>query len=164
MLSRNRVMELLSYNPETGVFIWKKGRGGFAKSGSVAGSLDSKGYRQIKIDGRLYLAHRLAWLVCNGVMPDGHLDHADRNPKNNAISNLRLCSQKENQQNVGIRSDNTSGVTGVSLHPRSGKWIAYINTNGRRTRIGQFESKCDAVQARIAAKKRLHIFHPEQAQ
>lgn len=128
----------------------------------MAGSLDSKGYVQIKIKGRLYLAHRLAWLYVHGVFPDSHLDHIDRNPKNNAIANLRICSRPENHQNLGLRSNNTSGVTGVSWNKRSGQWLAYINVNGVRHRIGLFSDKSAAVAARLNAKRDLHKFHPIQ--
>lgn len=163
ILNVARLRELLSYCPETGIFIWKIWRGGPAVAGSIAGGTDSKGYRQIKLDGRLHLAHRLAWLYVHGEPPTGHLDHIDRNPKNNAISNLRLCTHAENHQNTGIRADSTSGVTGVSFNKPSAKWLAYISKNGRRHRLGLFETIDDAVAARLAAKAQIHTFHPIQA-
>lgn len=162
ILNAARLRELLEYNPETGIFIWKVTRGGPAVAGSVAGGTDSKGYRQIKIDMRLHLAHRLAWLYVHGIFPEGHLDHIDRNPKNNAISNLRECTHAENHQNVDLRNDNTSGVTGVCFDRASSKWLAYINKSGRRYRVGLFVSRDSAVAARIDAKSKLHTFHPFQ--
>lgn len=153
---------ILRYDSETGIFTWRKFRGGSAKAGTVAGSLDSKGYVQIKIKHRLYLAHRLAWLYVHGEMPSGHIDHVDRNPKNNAIANLRICTRFENHQNLGIRANNTSGATGVSWIKASKKWLAYINANGKRIRIGRYESKDDAIAARLKAKMVIHRFHPVQ--
>lgn len=154
--------QVLDYDQETGVFTWKEFRGGFAKPGAAAGSVDSKGYVQIKIGRRLHLAHRLAWLWVYGDFPDSHLDHIDRNPRNNAIANLRACTRDENHQNLGIRANNTSGTTGVSWVAASGKWLAYINTGGKRKRLGLFEKKSDAIDARLKGKAELHTFHPTQ--
>lgn len=162
ILSAARLRELLHYCPETGVFLWKVWRGGPAVAGSVAGGTDSKGYRQIKLDMRLYLAHRLAWLYVHGEFPSGHLDHVDRNPQNNSIANLRQCTHAENHQNTGVRADNTSGVTGVSFNKESAKWLAYINKGGRKHRLGLFETLEEAVAVRVAAKSEVHTFHPFQ--
>lgn len=53
------VIDLLDYSPATGNFVWRK-------SGGVAGCETANGYTVIGINGRLYLAHRLAWLVVHG--------------------------------------------------------------------------------------------------
>jgi hypothetical protein len=153
---------LLDYNKESGVFTWKTSRGGLAQKGVKAGSLDTKGYVQIKIDGRLIFAHRLAWFFVNGGFDFGHIDHIDRNPQNNAIANLRPCAHFENHQNTGLRADNTSGVTGVSFLKKSGKWLAYINLKGKRISVGRFDSFGDAVEARLKAKGEIHTFNPTQ--
>jgi hypothetical protein len=157
MLSTLDVRELLSYDAETGQFTWRHTMGGRAKAGTVAGTRDSKGYTQIKVNGRLYLAHRLAWLYVHGEWPLGHLDHIDRSPANNAIGNLRPCTHAENHQNTGVRRDSTSGATGVSFNKKSGKWFAYIDVRGKRVRIGLFDS-CDAATAARAEAKAIH--HP----
>jgi hypothetical protein len=162
MLSALDVRELLDYDQSTGVFRWKYTMGGSAKAGTVAGSTDSKGYRQIKVNGRLYLAHRLAWLYVHGESPAGDLDHIDRNPSNNAIANLRPCTHAENHQNTGLRSDSSSGVTGVSFVKSSGKWLAYINVNGKRVRLGLFGTIEEASAARAKAKAEHHTFGAER--
>jgi len=162
-MNLNELSAVLSYCPLSGYFTWKSFRGGKARAGSLAGAIDSKGYVQIKINGKLYLAHRLAWFYASGQWPDSHIDHIDRNPKNNAIANLRLCSHAENHQNIDVRSDNSSGVTGVSWIKKSQKWLAYINRNGVRHRIGLFASIDSAVAARLEAKRQIHTFHPKQS-
>lgn len=162
MIDLKKAKSLLDYNQETGVFRWAVDRGGFARAGSIAGNTDSKGYTQIRLERRLVLAHRLAWAFVHGYWPDHNIDHIDRNPKNNSIFNLRACTHAQNHQNTGIRSDNTSGVTGVSYVKRSGKWLAYINRDGVCYRLGLFESMADAVCARLAAKQSIHTFHPTQ--
>lgn len=158
----SELKQLLKYDKDTGDFTWLKSVGGLAKSGSIAGSIDSKGYRQIRVNGMLYLAHRLAWLYEYGDFPDAHIDHIDRNPKNNAISNLRLCTHAQNHQNTGVRSDNTSGVTGVSYVNQNRKWLAYINVGGKRLKIGLFKNVEDAIAARLEAKRKYHSFSPHQ--
>jgi hypothetical protein len=164
MIDLEEAKRLLDYDRETGVFRWAVGRGGLARAGSVAGSTDSKGYRQIRIFGRYQLAHRLAWAFVHGSWPGLHIDHVDRNPQNNAIANLRLCTHAQNHQNTSVRSDSTSGVTGVSYVKRSAKWLAYINREGKRHRLGLFETCEQAIQARLVAKPVVHTFHPIQEQ
>jgi hypothetical protein len=61
-----RVRELLDYHPKTDTFRWKVSRGR-SKAGSVAGSPDSDGNRQIRIDGRLYTAKQLARAHVSGI-------------------------------------------------------------------------------------------------
>ena len=70
-LTVDRVNELLSFNPETGVFRWLVSRGG-VKVGAIAGGVQriaGHDYRIIKIDGRSYTAGRLAFLVTYGRLP-----------------------------------------------------------------------------------------------
>jgi len=162
MITKQRLEEVLNFDRENGVFTWKIYRGGTKKVGDVAGTIDSKGYRQIRIDGVTYLAHRLVWLLVHGAWPSHHIDHIDRNPLNIHESNLRKCTHAQNHQNEGLRSDSTSGVTGVSFIKRSKKWLAYINVENKRIRLGQFETFDEAVAARIQAKKNYHTFHPHQ--
>ena len=154
----HRVRELLDYNPETGLFTWKVDRGSRRLKGCPAGTTDSKGYIQIKLDDRLYLAHRLAWLVTYGVWVESDIDHADRDRSNNRVNNLRLCSVSENQQNRGAQINNTSGFPGVSYKTATGKWQSYITVNGRRHHLGSHAEKVDAIQARQAAQAQMHPF------
>jgi hypothetical protein len=66
-LTLARLKEAVSYDPETGEFVWvQRGRG--IRTGSKAGSTD-KGYRIIVIDGVHHLAQRLAWLWVHGTWP-----------------------------------------------------------------------------------------------
>lgn len=150
-LTQKELKNQLLYEEGTGIFKRIRTR-------KVAGSKDSKGYTQIKVNGKLFFAHRLAWLYVHGHWPDGHIDHVDRDPQNNSIGNLRVCTHAQNHQNTGRRADNTSGHTGVSFIKNSGKWLAYINTNGIRHRVGLFIAKEDAVAARECAKKTFHKF------
>lgn len=160
MVTQARLKELLDYDPGTGVFIWRVSRG-TARAGSVAGTFNSEGYIRIKIDRKLYLAHRLVWLYVCGKFPVNQLDHIDRDPSNNRIENLRLATQAENKQNLSKPYTNTSGVVGVSWNKQTGKWQAYIQLNNRQIHLGLFDTIEEAAAARAAAKAKLHTFHSE---
>lgn len=76
------------------------------------------------------------------------VDHINRNPLDNRRSNLRICTQKQNARNLGIRSDNTSGYKGVRYHPQWG-WQAYIANKGKQIHVGWYKTKEEAVKARM---------------
>lgn len=148
----SRLHETLRYDPVTGDFIWLKWRGSTAKPGSIAGATDSKGHRQIRFEGRLYLAHRLAWLMVHGRWPNGEIDHINRVRSDNRIENLRECSHAENSKNSSTYRNNRSGHRGVCFYTKYSKWNAYIRANGRHKNLGYFENIEDAIAARIAAE------------
>ena len=55
-----------------------------------------------------------------------------------------------------LRSNNTSGHTGVGLDRRTGKWYAYINFQKKHYNLGLHKDKSAAIRARRAAEARLH--------
>ena len=55
-----------------------------------------------------------------------------------------------------IRSNNTSGTTGVHFDPKLGKWVAYISYRKKRYYLGVFQDVNDAVKARKRAEQKLH--------
>ncbi len=143
----------LAYCPETGVFTWKKTQSNRAIVGARAGNINSKGYVEIKLNGKTYKAHRLAWCYVYGEDPGNmEIDHVDRKKDNNAIGNLRLASRKQNNENIGIPVNNTSGVRGVSYHPKERRWTAYIYHNKKRVHLGSFKDVSAAAIARKAAE------------
>ena len=151
--SKDVLREILSYNKETGVFVWKKPRRGI-RVGQVAGYASNngkKGYWIIRIDGFNCYAHRLAFIYMKGVEPPDQVDHIDGNGLNNKLSNLRLVSVTENKQNQKRRVDNFSGCTGVSFN--KGAWRARIVVNKKEVNLGRFKSKIDAEAARKSAEK-----------
>lgn len=85
-LTQERLREVLSYEPATGVFVWLVSRGKSA-TGKVAGKLRDTG-RVIGIDGENYAAARLAWFWINGMWPERILRFADGDRDNAAILNL----------------------------------------------------------------------------
>lgn len=151
-----RVRNVVTYIPETGEFIWNMTLSNSAIAGSYAGSLNSKGYVHIKIDGRQYKAHRLAWFYIFGTDPaDSEIDHIDRNKSNNAIGNLRLASRKQNNENINVPRNSTSGVRGVSYQKKDKLWTAYIYHNKKRIHLGSFKSLEGAAFIRKQAEQQL---------
>lgn len=146
-----RIRVLLIYDPQTGIFTWRVNRTGTARAGTIAGALDTDGYRQIRVDGRLYLAHRLAWLYVHGRFPTCDLDHWDLDRDHNAIENLRPCTQSENNANTRVRSDNVLGRKGVTYDAQRRRYRARIRKLGHLYHLGWFERIEDAAAAYAAA-------------
>lgn len=156
MLTQARLKELFSYDAETGVFRRLCAPGKRSDlSGEVAGSKYGQGYLHINVDGRKYKAHRLAWLYVYGLWPNGRLDHRNLQKDDNRIDNLREATCSQNEQNKPLRSNNTSGITGVYWNKCAQKWQAYIKFSGRVRYLGIFEALADAVTARRSAEKSL---------
>lgn len=155
MLTQERLKELLSYDPETGLFTWLSQHGARVRTGSVAGSRTVKRYIRIGVDGALYMAHRLAWLYTYGVWPPQEIDHRDGVRWNNVLSNLRLATPSQNSQNQrGAHRDGTSGFLGVS---RAGKkWKGQITYGGENVYLGRFDTAEQAHAAYLAAKAAQH--------
>ncbi|AXG67703.1 HNH endonuclease [Ralstonia phage GP4] len=152
------IARVLAYEPASGRFFHRVDkRGGRVKAGAEVKCQPGKdGYARIGVDGRIYLAHRLAWLLVHGEWPELQIDHIDHNRANNRISNLRIVTATGNMRNRTMRKDNTSGITGVM---RDGtKWMAYYYDGGKMVCVGKFVSKEAAAVARKAANDR-HGFH-----
>jgi hypothetical protein len=158
-LTAERLRELLHYNPETGVFTWRVNHRS-VKAGSVTGCPSSSGYLRIVVDGRLYTAHRLAWLYEYGAWPKDQIDHVDGVRSNNAIRNLRSCTRAENMQNQRPPSTNSSGYLGVSWRGGSKPWRAQICWARRVINLGNFPTPEEAHEAYLKAKRELHTFQP----
>jgi len=107
---------------------------------------DSTGYVRIGLSNseglKPFLIHRL---IAIHYIPNPEnkpaVDHIDRNKQNNDLSNLRWATNSENQQNVGIRKDNTTGFKNISYTKR-GYWLVQY----RKYKISKcFKSKMDAL-------------------
>jgi HNH endonuclease len=67
-----------------------------------------------------------------------HIDHKDGNPFDNRVSNLRVATPRQNQQNQQVQKNNTSGMKGVYWKKSSGRWQVYITEDYQRTYFGCF--------------------------
>ena len=151
-LTKEYLLEIFEYKNNDLYWRADKGR---AKQGEVAGSIDYHGYRQVKIDQKIYLCHRLVFFIHHSYLPDC-IDHIDRNPLNNSIENLRECTPSENSMNRGMRRDNTSGVKGVYWYKPTKKWKAQLFFKGKNNSLGYYESKQQAEQAVKKAREKYH--------
>lgn len=158
MLTYERAKEALSYDPETGEFRWAAKIARKVVVGKIAGTNGGHGYRQIRVDGRIYKAHRIAWLLTTGRWPADEVDHINGVRTDNRIANLREATSGQNKQNLAKRGDNTSGFPGVAYH-RNG-WQAQLNVNGKYRYIGRYDTPEQAAAAYAKAKAELHTFQP----
>lgn len=154
--TQQRIKEVLSFDKETGIFTWKNPSKNNRKLiGKIAGSNDGHGYLRIRIDGQLYLSHRLAWMYVYGEEPEKYIDHINGISTDNSINNLRLASNSENQQNI---KNKTNKLMGASFSKRTGMWRSMIRADGKQIYIGSFKTEEEAHRAYVETKKKVHKF------
>jgi len=158
MITQKLLKELLNYDPDTGIFTWIIRRSQSVKSGSIAGGVESLGYRRITISKKRYAAHRLAFLYMVGRFPT-EIDHINHKRDDDRWCNLREVTKSENHHNESLAKNNTSGVIGVREVNRRSKWRASITVNGKKIELGSYLRFNDAVAARKEAEME-HGFHP----
>lgn len=148
--------DALSYDPETGVFVWRV-ISGKARPGARAGSSHNAGYTEIRYRGVRVLAHRLAWWWAHGSLPANEIDHINGVRTDNRIANLRDVPRSINNENLKqARKNNGSGLLGVTKHANANGYKAAIQVKGKRIHIGCFKSAQEAHDAYLCAKRRLH--------
>ena len=155
-LTADELRRLLSYDLETGKFLWRVSPNKKIKTGKPAGYMGRDGRCRVGINGRFYKSHRLAWLYVHGRWPTGMLDHINGNPADNRISNLREASRGQNGMNRRVGKNNRSGRKGVFWNSGARKWSAQITADGRQKFLGNYHTVEDAHNAYTAAAMALH--------
>lgn len=162
---------LLRYEPETGKLFWKSRPVWLfrdeerkkAWNTKLAGMealkrLEPSGYRAGGIFRNSVKAHRVAFAIYHGRWPVGEIDHADRDPGNNRISNLREATSTQNKINQNLRADNTTGFRGVS-YVKTGKrlkrWTAKIGGKDGGVHLRYFATAQEASDACERERRRL---------
>lgn len=148
--SQERLKHLFDYDPQTGIFLWRNPqKASHMKPGDVAGWLNNTGYIHMRVDGKIFTAHRVAWMYVYGEDP-GELviDHINRDPLNNRISNLRLSTHSQNIANIVS--------TNVSWHKGNKKWHVRVGKDGKRHSGGYFFCYEKALAAARQLKQELH--------
>lgn len=155
-LSHQRLLEVLSYDRQTGVFSWLYRPSNRIHIGDRAGVLIASGHRFINVDGEKLQASRLAWFYVHGEWPKGDIKFKDDNRDNVAIDNLTDMSRIEASRLRGALATNTSGFKGVSRSSKEGKWQASITWNYKQVNLGsRFDSAEDAAEVYNEAEARL---------
>lgn len=154
-LTHARLTAVLSYDALTGAFTWTQRLSPKGPLGSIAGSVGSRGYRRIAIDGERFLAHRLAWFYVHETWPLGLLDHRNVDPSDNRIANLREASNCQSlQHRRPLKS--RSGLKGARYIRENGRWYSGIDCEKRRYGLGTYDTAEEAHAAYCLAAKLLH--------
>lgn len=131
------------------------------RSGEKAGTVSSARrarvrHVQVVYGGRRLYAHRIIWEMHFGEIAKGmQIDHIDGNGLNNRLVNLRLVTAGGNRKNQPLRKDNKTGLLGVRWREEKQRFEAYINSQGRRVRLGLHKTLLDAACARKGAEAEL---------
>lgn len=154
-LTQERLKEFLEYNPKTGVFIRKITTSGNSKANSAAGSRHNKGYLRIMVDGKVYQAHRLAFLYMTGSTPE-FVDHKNGLRDDNRWENLRAATATENMRNRKNHKNNSSGIPGVCWQKNRRKWQAHIKVDKKHIFLGYFTDLAEAAKV-VSNAREVHF-------
>lgn len=151
------------YDKETGIFTRAKNHPKRKYViGSVTGVSRPDGYVQVMIEGKLFLAHRLAWLYVYGELPKNNIDHINGIKNDNRIENLRDIKQRVNVQNIrkAKKTSTSSCKLGVSF-ANNGRNInkpfrARIVVDNKEIHLGMFSNEDEAHEAYLSAKRKYH--------
>lgn len=163
--------QLLNYDAGTGILTWRERTPNMFKagnrtplanctrwnkifSGKATGSRGGHGYLVVRLGSCVYQAHRLVWMMQNGVEPD-EIDHINGDRADNRIANLRDVPRAKNRLNQKRYENNKSGIPGVFWDASRDRWRSYISIDRRRISLGQFDDIDDAVRVRKIAEARL---------
>lgn len=165
MITQERLKELISYDPHSGLITQRPRtevdipRLSRLKSwntryaGKVCSCISkSNGYIVVRFSGSLHLAHRLAFLYVYGFIPE-QVDHINGNKTDNRIANLRASSPSHNSTNLKILKNNTSGYHGVYKNKSS--YYVQIWKSGKCISGGSFKNIGDAIKKRKKMEREL---------
>ena len=138
-LTQVRLKESLEYNPDLGLFKWKKPYRKIDKDWFGAIREDKNVYKYISFDNKTYLAHRIAFLYMEGYLPLETVDHINGIKSDNRWSNLRECSYQENNLNVPKTISNKSGCKGVDFRKSRGVWRVRCSIKGKSKNFGHYK-------------------------
>lgn len=150
--TKEELHQLFDY--KDGELYWKISNSNRTKVGSMAGCT-SKGYKKVGILGNEYPLHTIIFAMHYGYYPK-MIDHADCNPLNNKIENLREANHFQNNINVKLKKSNTSGYKNVHWDKSRNKWMVYFRINGKRLQIGRYDDKEEAIKIAKETRQNLH--------
>lgn len=158
MITHAQLLELVKYDPETGLFTLRKD-GPRLRAGTVLNRdhlIPPSQTRQSQVyllDHGHILAGRLAWFYMTGEWPEDEVDHRDRDGWNQKWDNLRPSTRSLNQANT-LYKTNRSGHKGVHYRADLKKFRAMISIGGKNKSLGHFEKFEDAAAVYAEQAKR----------
>lgn len=155
---------VLRYEPHTGKLFWKIHRPGPQRSDREAGNRDRLGYIGITFKYRVYMAHRIVWLLVHGEWPPHMIDHINGDPSDNRISNLRPATYIQNRANAGPAAKSLTGIKGVRR--QKNRFRVTIHLDGKDKNLGSFTDISEAAAAYERAAEQIHgefAFHRSRA-
>lgn len=153
-LNHDLVKEYFHY--EDGNLFLKHDCANFLKN-SIAGLKGNEYRKLISFNGKSYLLHRMIWFWHYGEMPNGEIDHVDRNFSNNRIENLRIATRAENMSNKRCEAyahfDTGSKYIGVFKLSDINSYMTRIPIKSKNDKSmtiyeGVYSSEEDAARAR----------------
>lgn len=134
----------------------------FDKVKNICWSKNNGGYLTGNAGNRkIVMLHRYIMDAPDDMLVD-HV-HGSETKHDNRRSNLRLATRAQNQMNVKLSVNNTSGCTGVYYKKDMNKWIAqigigrYEDTGKVRCKyLGAYENIEDAIKARKEAEEQYY--------
>lgn len=149
-----RLFEVFDVDFEQGLLFWKNPTGKRVGAGSIAGSKDSHGYLRVRLDHKRFKIHRVIWAMKYGAWPVNQIDHINRDPSDNKISNLREATPSQNGMNkLKSKKGSKWGVKGIYFDKQRQKFRAEIYINGKKRFLGYFPTIEKASQSYIAASQ-----------
>lgn len=150
-ITQKRLKELFNY--KDGLLIRKISTSNRVKIGDTAGYVRHSGYREVSVDGKSYLNHRLIYLYHNGYMPEKNIDYINKKPGDDRIENLREVSQVCNLRNSNTSYRSKTGIKGVMYSKRDGIYLSQVVINGVTKHIGSSKSLLEAACLRLVAEQ-----------
>jgi hypothetical protein len=148
-LTQEEALKRFHYDSRRGL-LYSKVNTRALREGQIVGALQKSGNLALNVKGVTYLVHRVIWLMVYGKWPKGYLTHLDGDKTNNMLSNLAEKSYYENTKIV-------KGIAGINFVKKTASWKANLNYNGIQYYLGEYESKEEAIYARVAAEDCLGI-------
>ena len=150
--SAEKLWELFEYDPLRGELIRRESPSRNVKAGSIAGCVNKRGYRNIKVDWKVYQAHRLIWKWHYGTDPQGELDHRNQEGlpiKQNHIWYLRELTGREHRTITRAHYKKSNLPVGVILD--NNRYQARIKQDGKKVHLGCFDTPEEAHQTYLEA-------------
>lgn len=159
------LLEAFLYDPETGELWWRErplhhfknsdyqGRWNRRRAGTQAGYTEPDRYSFVALFNKHHYVHRIIFKLMTGRAPAVEIDHINCQKSDNRWINLREATKSQNSGNVRVAKRSKTGIKGVVLEQRTGKFIAYFTVGRRGRRLGAFPTKEEAHAAYCEAAR-----------